>query len=491
MDIQITFAQQGSAAGYAIFNIYDPTALNTVIDSKIVALPQTGFVVNFTNLPDQTYVVKTFKSLDTNWQHGVQIGNDFYAYPGVNSTVGAVREDLEVIADQTTGFASGQNSYIDTSFVDWKYSFELVGSGTQQPGVDYNKLVTGGIQMINGYLFQPNEKLIFHFLPNVSTGSTGGGTAGSAFVAGKIFSDMVTITTDTVLDATYMGKIINLQSIGSSLVIDLPELADVPDNQLIPFQSNGGNHIMATIRTSANFSWLGESRQSLYLGQSESFTLFKNGNFWYVLFPDGNFKTVGEIVDSYTLNKLNCVLCDGSELSRVLYPRLWEWVQNTGKLIEDSQWKFGESIEITKRFTWPYIGYFSYGSGGVNGTTFRLPLLVKTKDALGNLISGGFIRGIGTPNTFVNSGAVGISNSAENEIDGVGDFEMDLTGIKTRTGGGSQLVVSMDNGGNYQGTDGNQSVTYDVKAKQWNGVSFIETNETRPMSIGLYRMIRY
>jgi hypothetical protein len=277
------------------------------------------------------------------------------------------------------------------------------------------------------------------------------------------------------------------------LIIDLPELADIPDNQLIPFQSNGGNHIMATIRTSANFSWLGESRQSLYLGQSESFTLFKNGNFWYVLFPDGNFKTVGELIDSYTLNKLNCALCDGSELSRTLYPRLWEWVQNVGGLIDDATWKFRASIGITTRFYWPNVGKFSYGSGGVNGTTFRLPLLIKAQDAQENLISGGFIRGIGDPNSFVDSGVVGHSTPRENEIDGVGNFEAKLTGPRTRTAGGQYVIVSLGRStfGTYPGSDGNEDLTFDIIGKQWNGSAWVATNETRPMAIGLYKMIRF
>jgi hypothetical protein len=57
------------------------------------------------------------------------------------------------------------------------------------------------------------------------------------------------------------------------------------------------------------------------------------------------------------------LLCNGVELSRTTYAALWAAVQAGGLVFQDSDWKAA------------YWGGFSYGTGGVNGTTFRIPEL--------------------------------------------------------------------------------------------------------------------
>jgi hypothetical protein len=73
---------------------------------------------------------------------------------------------------------------------------------------------------------------------------------------------------------------------------------------------------------------------------------------------------VGMVVfEPRTNPRAGYLLCNGAELSRTAYPDLWAAVQGGGLIFQDSDWKAN------------YWGGFSYGSGGVNGTTFRIPEL--------------------------------------------------------------------------------------------------------------------
>jgi hypothetical protein len=57
-------------------------------------------------------------------------------------------------------------------------------------------------------------------------------------------------------------------------------------------------------------------------------------------------------------------ICNGAELSRASYPALWAYAQSSGALVDETTWWAGR---------W---GGFSYGPGGVNGGTFRIPYLI-------------------------------------------------------------------------------------------------------------------
>jgi hypothetical protein len=489
MDLQLTIAQQGSQSGYAIFNIYDPTALDTVIDSKNVALPIFNtVVVDFTNQANMTYVVRTFLSPTTDFHDGTQIGSDFYAYPGlVNSAV--IKDDLWIKAGTTPGFAVGGNSYVDSNLAGWNYWVDLVGVKALHVGVDIQLLSGGGWQYINGYVIQPDEEYVMHFQPQV-TSSGGGSGGGSTNPAGKLFSGFNVLTVDTILTNLDMGKIQLVQSATDKITIILPAIGTVPDNQITKFISDGGSHIMATLSSAANIQFLNSSRQNIYLGQGESLEIFKNGSQWYVYTYSDGFKNVGEFIESQSLGELNTLLGDGSLLDGTVYPRLYEYIQtklDSSLVVTMAQWVEFTNDPINNRIDYPNIGKWAIE---LSTQTFRVPLLIKAIDENGNIIAPGFTRGVGTPNAPF-TGETTDSTIGENKADAVGNFFANIPGkqgmLNYSPGGGSAVLLGV---GTY-GPVTNTNVLAALSGQSWNGSAYVNNGETRPGAIGIYKLIRF
>ena len=75
-----------------------------------------------------------------------------------------MRADLWITADVTQGFASGQNTYNDSTLLGYDFSVELRGTGSLQPNSEIEFLSTGGFRFINGYIIQPFEVYVIHFV---------------------------------------------------------------------------------------------------------------------------------------------------------------------------------------------------------------------------------------------------------------------------------------------------------------------------------------
>ncbi len=481
MNLQITIAQLGSTTGYAIVNIYDPTAPNAVLDSQNVALPITGTaVVNFANVNDQTYVVKTFISSDTNWQHGTQVGDAFYAYPGLSNTA-VLRNDLAIVADSTSGFSSGQNQYIDTSLAGWTYSVEQRGVGTLQQGVEINILSNGGWQFINGYQIQSGEVFIMHFQPNVSTSSS----TSTANPKGNLFDGYEILTADVTLTAADMGKIIMLQGTNPLISVTLPDPTTLPDGKITCFLCNGGSQIMASILATTQISWLKKTLTAIHMGQCEELWLYKIGSTWYVAHSEGNFKTVGQYVEADVLDDINCFQADGGTFSRTNYPRIVDFVLNRldpSMVVNDTDWNLQTVVNGVT--TYPNHGKWSLGDGS---STLRRPLRMKKKDVNGNFIDNGFLRAVdGT-----------VEKAGIFQKDQVGNFFSDLTGINAwlATAGNPNngvIVLGLPTGSKVENR-GNASVNNSqFTGKVTNdGSTYTAAGETAPSTVGVYRLIRY
>jgi hypothetical protein len=432
--------------------------------------------VDFLNLQDQTYLVKTFISPTASWHDGTQIGSDFYAYPGKTNT-SVIKDDLWIIAGTTPGFPSEANGYDDPSLVDWVYSVELRGMGTLQPGVDIEILAGGGFRWINGYTIQTGEIYVIKYQPQVT--STQGG--GSSNPKGKLFDTEITITTDTTLSQTAIGKIINLQGVNPYFAVTLPDINTVIDGQLTTFLSNGGSHIMVGIvgLTTKSFGRVA----NVYLAQSESVTIYKSGSAWKIWNADFNYKEIGDIFYSFTQLNDNCIPCDGRLLLRASYPRLWEWISILPNymLWSDENW-LTQNIDGS----YPNVGGFSTGNGT---TTFRVPLLMNTHDGSNNFVSSGFLRATGIPSCTEISGINGFGYPSLMVKDAVGNFHVDITGavFKAPTNTSNQITV-LDSSVNF----GNKTLQNKLyQGKELVNGTYVLANETRPSYTALYLMMRY
>lgn len=481
MNLQITIAQLGSTTGYAIINIYDPTAPNAVLDSQNVALPITGTaIVNFANVSDQTYVAKTFISPDTNWQHGTQIGDAFYAYPGISNTA-VLRNDLVLVADNTSGFASGQSQYIDTSLAGWTYSVEFRGTGTLIDGTDIKFYNTGGWGWINGYKIQPGEVYILHFQPNVSTSSS----TTTANPKGNLFDGYEILTADVTLTAADMGKIIMLQGANPLLSVTLPDPTTIADGKLTCFLCNGGSQVMASLLATTQINWLKKSLTAVHLGQCEEIWLYKIGSTWYVAHSEGNFKTVGQYVEADVLDDINCFMADGGTFLRTNYPRITYFVLNRldpSMVVTDTDWNL--QVVVNGVTTYPNHGKWSLGDGS---STLRRPLRMKKKDVNGNFIDSGFMRAVDG-----NTEKAGVYQK-----DQVGNFFADIQGYDAQfhwsSNTGERIIALGKAAGSNMPFYGNESVPnipFTGKSTS-DGITFTATGETAPSTVGVYRLIRY
>ena len=486
MNLQITVTQLGARTGYAIFNIYDPSAPSIVIDSQNVSLPiATTAIVEFADVADQTYLVKTFLSNDTDYHHGTQIGTDFFAYPGlVNSSV--LRADLWLITDTTPGMVAGSDIYIDTSLAGWTYSLELPGVGSLQPNIDYNVISTGGFQLLQN-TFQSGEKYVLHFSPNVTSNS---GSSSFTNAAGKLFSDTVLVSGTTILDNNAIGKYIIGQTLSNSFQITLPDISTIPENVITSFIFNGGTFPMITIYSVAGIYLSGVLKQNIYLAQGEELWIVKKSSALYAIHARGNFDSVGEILECFYKSVPNTLQLNGSLLQRAAYPRLWEFVNTkliSGMIVSEGNW--GTKLTNVGVPLYPNIGKFSTGNGT---TTFRLPLIMETKDSANSIVSSGFTRGTGIPNCGdIITGISGNDNMGVQQIDAVGNFYTDITGYELKKSGASNSVIALKNITDVV-TSNPVASNIGMSGKTYIGNNTYVTNgETRPMNVRIFKLIRY
>ncbi len=220
-------------------------------------------------------------------------------------------------------------------------------------------------------------------------------------------------------------------------------------------------------------------------------------------------KEVGQIVfEPRTTALLGYLKCNGALVKRVDYPALWNYAQQSGALVEDSQWYQD------------YHGSFSAGDGA---TTFRIPNLggefIRCWDDGRGVDSG---RAIGTLQSSQNlSHSHGASASdvddhahkARTDTQGWHDHGVNDPGHSHSTqvpyggnGGGQVAVVGPYAVSGYYNTNeartgiwlnGNGNHTHDVEIENAGGHSHTITvnsdggNEARPRNISLLALIRY
>jgi len=478
-------AAPGITSNKLVVAVYDSSAPSTVVASQVFNAPHSSPVnVSFTGLSPIIYIVKTWESTDGS-ASGV-LRHSFIATPENDNAVS--RADLMITADTTSGFASNQNQYIDTSLAGWNYTVTQRGVGDLVPGVDIQKFLSGGWQFINGYVIQPGEVFTLRFQPTITVQS--GLTSQSA---GQLFSDEVTVTADITMDATYLGKVIKGAATSAiALNLTLPTSASSANMKMIRIMSEGGAHTMINIKTQGSdvLTCLGASLSVISIAQDESVDLYNyNGN-WRVN-PNGDFlKMVGELVYSFSKLIPNTLVCNGQTLLRAQYPRLWNWIQNnldSSLLISDANWNLQDTTTSSPTYgLYPGKVKFSSGDGT---TTFRLPVLGAStafgakNDSLAAITIGGFLRGVDDTQRL--PGTV--------QVDGVGNFSADITGkifqfhYSGLSGEGFTGLGTSPGGITPIGNNTVANVLFGGK----NPVTNVKNYETRPFNIGAYLLIRY
>jgi hypothetical protein len=468
VNINLSISSAPGIVDHLVLAVYAASAPATCVASHDLGTVHTAPVdYTFSGLPAGSYYVITYENSDGSVSGTIR--NQFIYDP--NFTNATIRPDLFITADTTSGFASGQASYVDASLVGWTYGVEWRGIGTLNPGTDYIQNNTGGWTLSPpNNVIAPGAVFVMHFQPQITTQSASSGSSAT----GQLFTGFKVVTADITLAAADMGKIILAQGINPTLNITMPAAASFPDNTIISILSSGGNHINAAIIFGdSGLTWLGQALTKIWLGQSEEIIITKNGSTWYVLHADGNFRTVGEILDHFVKNQLNTSFGDGQTRLRANYPRWWWWVQQlpSSQLISDTSWNFYDNVNLR----YPNKGFYSTGDGS---TTFRVPLLY----------SPGFTRGV--------DGSARLAGSFE--PDAVGNFMANITGAAIKKSGTDTLIIALGAGSDANFSNGTNNVQDNVP---FQGTQFVPgagggsangtvNNETRPADIGVYKCIR-
>jgi hypothetical protein len=367
MDINLSIsAAPGIISDYLVAAIYEATAPATLVQSQGFAAPHTTPQnISFVNVNPVPHIVIIYQN-NVNTPAGT-IRHQFLYDPTFKNAV--LRSDLVLTADSSAGFSSANLFYTDATLKGWSFDIERRGFGTMELGVDYSYDDTLGKWTLLATIdtptpaIQPGEKFIIHFQPQITTVSgTSSGSSGP-------FSSSFDVIADVTLTAADMGKCGMISGTGDHLTITLPSLAAVPDNKPILFLSEGGGHINAAIKAAGTdtFKFMGATPSVVNMGKSEHLWVFKKNNKWNC-YGEGNYKTVGEIIDQYSTDPaviLNTVFADGSILSRVTYARLWKYVLSldASEVVNDTAWL---NPALNNK------GRYSTGDGS---TTFRVPML--------------------------------------------------------------------------------------------------------------------
>jgi hypothetical protein len=380
--MQISVSSQASllnTSNFFVFALYDASAPSVLLESQQPPKPygnpiQISFTYNC--LAGHIYIIKLWESPD-NTPTGI-VRNSFSQ--AVNSNVSSISVKLDeyLEADVTAGFIS-TTSYVNTDWAGWDYSIERVGAGTMTPddsgntNPSYTKTVSGGFSLLQaGDTFQPDEKFVVRFIPQVFSVPVSG-------VPSAIFSSGRIITADETLTISDLNKALLIQSATTKIAITLPSLVSVADYSFIYIYSIGGSHYNAVINCTGTdkikYGLFDNTLSQIILGQCEILKLFKANSKWNVENELPGVKTVGEVFYNYLGAQINALQLSGQLVLRAEYPRLWAYVQTlqTGSIVTDSAWlNTFTTVDGVNYYT--YKGCFSSGDGSTN---FRLPLVTN------------------------------------------------------------------------------------------------------------------
>lgn len=447
MNINLSISAAPGISNFLIAAVYEASNPNVVVEFQVLPKP----LLSDVNI--------TFEGLDP-VVHNVVIWENSTATPGgsirhkfiydpeyTNSTI-SVRDDLFLTVGAGEGNpVAGEDVFEREDLEDWDYTIERRGYGSMEPSVDVSiSLNRKQFALIReGDIFSEGEVFILHFEPKVVTN-----VPIVSDKSGRVFFTTETIETNRTLVVADVGKAFKLQGANDTLTVTLPALNLIPENRHIAFISEGGSHKVATIVAAGSdtIEWAGATRQNILLGQSERVWIYAKGGVWIVSVASGSFDRVGEVFMSYDDSVLNALPLDGRVLDRVVYARLWEWVQtlDASMIVTDTNW----SNPALNNY-----GRFSFGDGS---TTFRIP----------QMHAPGFVRAVNPATRKAGSYEAGM----------VGPHTHPSPYKKNDSRGGDQVNTVYD--GNDGGPYGSASaIPADPTA-----------TENRPANIGIYFMIR-
>lgn len=307
---------------------------------------------------------------------------------------------------------------------------------------------------------------VFDWANNPTSGNNTGGTT-------SLFDGITSLTSSTQLSTLHRKKLLQVAGSSSSLIVTLEDIADAPANSMVCITTviSNSKQTKVTAKAGQKIYYQNTSNDYLWLGISETLWLYRGDDGWYVINQLPGVDNVGDDLFGRK-QKLNMLVARGQEVLRADYPRLWEWVQSLGSaLIDDTTWfssvAIPNAVAGTRQSYHPYEGCYSYGSGGVNGTTFRLPNMQEK-----------FVRGLNN---------IG-STDSQRTFNQPGGVQFDMNRAHTHD-------INYENNGT-DGSNPNGKIIYNGDGER-NGSGMNTTAiqssggfESRPINVGLLPLIR-
>jgi hypothetical protein len=155
---------------------------------------------------------------------------------------------------------------------------------------------------------------------------------------------------DVVLDIASSGKTITVNTSG------------IIDGIVISFTALGASRNAVKIEIGLPIEGTpdDEFKTDFYLHEGESFSAVHYGGKLYMIGGNIHLENIGEVIYGYTLQSF-CLPANGTIVNRADYPRLWQMINKYAKVVTESEWLNGNSLNS---------GYFSSGNGV---STFRIP----------------------------------------------------------------------------------------------------------------------
>jgi hypothetical protein len=160
----------------------------------------------------------------------------------------------------------------------------------------------------------------------------------------KVFPKYRKVTGSITIDSSYLNAYIDLESTTPEMVIQLPSLATLPDNEVLTFFCMNGVQKQLTLRFfgAETVKWLGQDLSEVYMGRNEELWLYKRTDltdpdnpvyYWHVAKGLEGMGRAGLRVHGETglhgdpVLQPNLYALDGLGLTITEHPRAWWYVQ--------------------------------------------------------------------------------------------------------------------------------------------------------------------
>lgn len=217
----------------------------------------------------------------------------------------------------------------------WDWRPSVRGMGGQLNATEYSFTfsspgIKDGFQLTNGQVFTAPDYVFINFLPKISTVTPN-------FSYQDLYTDIITLDgtgSPYTMDASWLHKVVEINTAGVAPVINLLALADIPNNSILTFSTMLGAQKGATINTNGSeiiFSPIGNIG-SAFLGERDFIQIMRRSNGFHVVNNWEGMARTG-IQTEVEIDRPNIIRFNGGGLlsgtnpapiPRALYPRA-EW----------------------------------------------------------------------------------------------------------------------------------------------------------------------